>query len=151
MRHKASRRVLLVSLVAGIAFFYPLLAPPAHRIDPAHFELIKNGMTAADVAAILGASAGRYDGAEPDYEQLHAYGFVPRSRTIMLGGTKRLRYTLTPIRLWDLDGVTIAQWVSRHGVFTINFDSDGTVRSKQSGEARIVPPWERLRRFLWKE
>jgi outer membrane protein assembly factor BamE (lipoprotein component of BamABCDE complex) len=147
MRNNASRRVLLLSLVAGIAFFYPLLAPPPHRIDPAHFELIKNGMTAVDVAAILGAPPGHYDGAEPDYEQLHFYRF---KRAI-----RQMRYQAASIRLWGFDGdfdrVTSAQWVSRHGVFTIYFDSDGTVRSKQSGEARVVPPWERLRRFLDKE
>jgi hypothetical protein len=145
--------MLLVALVAGIACFYPLLGPKAHRIDPAHFERIKKGMAAADVDAILGAPPGHYDGAEPDYG-LHAYRFLrPMKATIMLGGTKTIRYTLTSIRLWDLDGdgVASAQWVSRHGVFTIYFDSDGTVRSKQSGEARVVPPWERLRRFLGKE
>jgi hypothetical protein len=59
-------RFLLVTLVAVVIGFYPLLAPTPHRIDQAHFELIQDGMTKADVEAIFGVPPGRYDWAEPD-------------------------------------------------------------------------------------
>jgi hypothetical protein len=57
--------------------FYPLLAPTPHRIDQAHFELIQNGLTRADVEAIFGVPPGQHDWAEP--ESLHKYGSLFRT------------------------------------------------------------------------
>jgi hypothetical protein len=59
-------RLLLLVLVAIVIGFYPLLAPTPHRIDQAHFELIQDGMTKADVEAIFGVPPGQYDWAEAD-------------------------------------------------------------------------------------
>lgn len=57
---------LLIASVVVVLGFYPLLAPTPHRIDQAHFELIKQGMAKADVEAIFGVPAGQYDWAEPE-------------------------------------------------------------------------------------
>lgn len=42
-------RATVVVLLFGTLFLYPLLAPPPHRIDAAHFQLITEGMTEAEV------------------------------------------------------------------------------------------------------
>jgi hypothetical protein len=42
-------RATTVVLLIGTLFLYPLLAPPPHRIDEAHFQLITEGMTEADL------------------------------------------------------------------------------------------------------
>jgi len=60
------RRGMLAALIAGVTFFYPLLAPMPHRIDEAHFRQIQPGMTRAQVEAIFGAPPGEYDWAEAD-------------------------------------------------------------------------------------
>src|SRR5262245_49350491 len=60
------RRGMLAALIAGVTFFYPLLAPTPHRIDEAHFRQIQPGMTRAQVEAIFGAPPGEYDWAEAD-------------------------------------------------------------------------------------
>jgi hypothetical protein len=52
----------------GTPLLYPLLAPPPHRIDEAHFQLIAEGMTEAEVEAIFGVPAGSYDSARPKTE-----------------------------------------------------------------------------------
>jgi len=57
---RATAIVLLI-----VTLFYPLLAPPPHRIDEAHFQLITEGMTEAEVEAIFGVPAGSYDWARP--------------------------------------------------------------------------------------
>src|SRR5207247_6651410 len=58
-------RGLLLALLLMILFFYPMLAPPAHRIDADHYALIRNGMSLDEVERILGVPAGRYDWAVP--------------------------------------------------------------------------------------
>src|SRR6266568_2916498 len=58
-------RSLLVALLLMILFFYPMLAPPVHRIDSDHFALIHNGMSLDEVELILGVPAGHYDWAVP--------------------------------------------------------------------------------------
>jgi hypothetical protein len=60
------KRVLLASLIASLAFIYSLLAPPIHRIDKDHAELIKQGMTYAKVESIFGQPPGNYDWAVAD-------------------------------------------------------------------------------------
>jgi hypothetical protein len=56
----------LFSAVALVCLLglYPILAPPAHRIDQAHADLIVQGMTKEQVEAIFGVPAGEYDWAE---------------------------------------------------------------------------------------
>jgi hypothetical protein len=51
-------RATIVVLLIGTLFLYPLLAPPPRRIDEAHFQLITEGMTEAEVEAIYGVPAG---------------------------------------------------------------------------------------------
>jgi len=63
---KRIRRGLLMTLVAVVAFFYPLLAPMPHRVDETHFNLIEKGMSRAQVEAIFGVPPGEYDWAESD-------------------------------------------------------------------------------------
>jgi succinate dehydrogenase flavin-adding protein (antitoxin of CptAB toxin-antitoxin module) len=69
MKHRIKHRIrrgMLAALIAGVTFFYPLLAPTPHRIDEAHFRQIQAGMTRAQVEAIFGAPPGEYDWAEAD-------------------------------------------------------------------------------------
>src|SRR5947207_1673873 len=63
MKHRI-RRGSLVALIAGITFFYPLLAPTPHRIDETHFSLVEKGMSRAEIEAIFGVPPGEYDWAE---------------------------------------------------------------------------------------
>lgn len=72
MRHRI-RRGMLAALIAGVTFFYPLLAPTPHRIDDAHLQQILPGMTRAQVEAIFGAPPGEYDWAEADGSALAFY------------------------------------------------------------------------------
>jgi hypothetical protein len=51
-------RATSVVLLLGTLFLYSLLAPTPHRIDEAHFQLITEGMTEAEVEAIFGVPAG---------------------------------------------------------------------------------------------
>ena len=108
-----------------ITFFYPLLAPAAHRIDGYHFGLIQVGMTEADVDAILGMPAGVYDWASPGNESV-------------------------PEFLRELDrqrrpgGPYVRTWMSRHCGILVEFDAVGRVRDKHGlGEIRIDYPWRR--------
>src|SRR5688572_7431137 len=137
-------RFLLIALLAGVVGVYPLLAPMPHRIDPAHFELIREGMTKADVEAIFGVPAGRYDWAEPDSLgriQLWMTGVRPaqaqavRDRQIQLG----IRF-LTALEAVNEGGAS-EMWVSRHGAFTVHFSAAGRVTWKSDDGVRIVPPW----------
>jgi hypothetical protein len=61
-------RSAIAVLLIGTLFLYPLLAPPPHCIDEAHFQLITEGMTEAEVEAIFGVPAGSYDWARPKAE-----------------------------------------------------------------------------------
>ncbi len=59
-------RLFLAAILSVVLGFYPLLAPPAHRIDQAHFESIFPGMTRTDVESLFGVPPGEYDWAEAD-------------------------------------------------------------------------------------
>jgi hypothetical protein len=47
-------RATAVVLLIGTLFLYPPLAAPPHRIDEAHFQVITEGMTEAEVDWFLG-------------------------------------------------------------------------------------------------
>jgi hypothetical protein len=138
-------RLLLLAAVAGVGFVYPLLAPTQHRIDQAHFELIQGGMTKADVEAIFGVPAGRYDWAEPE----------PRRYRLMIStialaqasqvDVKQDKHVQTAIRflLKSADAGVTETWVGRHGAFRVHFDSNDRVLWTHEDEVRIVPPWQR--------
>jgi len=137
-------RFLLIALLAVVIGFYPLLAPTPHRIDQAHFELIKAGMTKADVEAIFGVQAGQYDWAEPE----------PRRYTLMIStialaqasqvDVKQEKHVQMAIRflLKSSEAGVSETWVSRHGAFRVHFDSNDHVLWTREDEVRIVPPWQ---------
>ena len=72
------RRLIALFLV-GVLGLYPLLAPPPHRIDKAHCDLIKEGMTKDEVESIFGAPPGEYDFAETKSLYI-SFGSVPYTR-----------------------------------------------------------------------
>jgi hypothetical protein len=172
MKRRCSRG-LLVALLLMILFFFPMLAPPVHRIDSDHFALIRNGMSLDEVELILGVPAGRYDWA------------VPKSRSIVIWDSFSTdnvpNFTLTsttfPLTIdasqvsataivtavdFDSDGMpdlVIAgsrvgrqvRWISRHGAGTIWFDEQRRVIGKSSwGETSIEPPWHNWRKWFKK-
>jgi hypothetical protein len=148
-------RLLLLALVIVVIGFYPLLAPTEHRIDQAHFELIQVGMSRADVEAIFGVPPGLYDWAQPDshvhllrvlaavrLEEATGLGRAAAARIGSLEDTRlRRRLIDEAMAFYSLAEVS---WVSRHGAFTVQFDSSDCVVSKSDGgSVRIVPPWQR--------
>lgn len=150
-------RILLVLLIASIAFFYPLLAPTPHRIDRAHADLIVQGMTKEQVEAIFGVPAGEYDWAEQEphssvnlkiarlYRSVHASRFaVKRAEDGSV-----ISYLVHSIQPSPRTSLT---WTSRHGTFMVWFDDNDLVRSTNSwAEVRIVPPWQRWWNQVWKK
>jgi hypothetical protein len=141
-------RILLVAGVVGVGFLYPMLAPTPHRIDTAHCELIRGGMTKADVEAIFGVPPGQYDWAEPD--PLHTYyvHLVTMVRWVQNEEALQRQPRISSSRAFEASvGET---WVSRHGAFTIQFNSDNGVVSKRGPRGvRIVPPWQRWWKAIW--
>jgi hypothetical protein len=150
MTHRLARAALVVVL-AAIGFFYPLLAPAPHRVDRAHFKLIRPGMTEAEVEAIFGVPVGDYDWAVQD-EKWRIELLVPvpdeldskipadqlafSGRTMFISG----RHGPNP---------HFKTWVSRHGVFYVALDQQGRVAATGMwGEARSEPPWRRWWRKL---
>jgi hypothetical protein len=127
---KPIRRPLILAIFVLITLFFPLLAPPAHRIDQNHFLLIQTGMTEAEVEAIFGVPAGVYDWAVDDSMQFERLVFV-RDRDSAF-----------------LPWVTKA-WIGRHGAAHFTFCADGRVLSAiLDGHTRIEPPWQRWWRKL---
>ena len=74
---KWMRRLLLLTLL-GLLGLYPLLAPPAHRIDQAHCDRITVGMTRQQVEAIFGVPEGDYDWAEADQQGVWKFAVLMR-------------------------------------------------------------------------
>ena len=150
---------LLATLLVGITFFYPLLAPIRHRIDPAHFQLIQDGMTPDRVEAIFGVPEGKY-GAETDATMdrfmlilMHDYHVGSRSRRNLLEVKKRLDdpspsaieailelHSSPP----PLDWRRVRTWTSPRGTISVGFDHENRVYLKHSSaDVRVVPPWQR--------
>src|SRR5262245_36823777 len=59
-------RIVLIVVLTGLLGLYPLLAPPPHRIDQSHANLIKKGMSREQVEAIFGVPPGDCDWAEAE-------------------------------------------------------------------------------------
>ena len=157
-------RRLLVLTILGLLVLYPLLAPPAHRIDQAHCDLIKAGMTRQQVEGILGVPAGDYDWAEADQPDVWAYTVLVRhlgrfratqvfyevipdegpwtARNVILD---EANVETTPGRSMLLRlPMTQDSWTGRHGSFTVWFDGSGRVTSaSHASDVKIVPPWQR--------
>ena len=130
------RRLSIAGLLICLLGLYPLLAPPAHRIDKAHFELIQKGMTLAEVESIFGQPAGEYDWAMVD--GVWGVAFSPDGRR--LWATTKARYYTT---VFLHSGNTDKTWTSRHGTCTIWFDENLRVSGGLTswGSTRVEPPW----------
>jgi len=140
-------RRLIVLFLVGLLGLYPLLAPPPHRIDKAHCDLIKKGMTKDEVESIFGMPPGEYDFAEQK-----SFGY--RTRLVRVAAVRRIHTTLDLssmqvqpltvthyVRLLPTDWST---WTGRHGAFTVSFNQHGRVVSTSGPqEVTIVPPWQR--------
>jgi hypothetical protein len=149
-------RFLVLVLVAIVIGFYPLLAPTSHRIDPAHFELIQEGMSRADVEAIFGVPPGQYDWAEPDPAYLKRAKLV--SAIHMAINRAEMRYaaassvqqSFRSALLVRDEPTTRETWGGRHGIFAVRFGPDGTVVSTSGPQrVRMVPPWQRWCKAIW--
>lgn len=143
---------LTIALLAGVTFFYPLLAPIPHRIDEVHLKMIRNGMSLAEVESIFGVPPGEYDSAEWDHEALlEAFGSRQTYGGFQWENEMTSWRSPRPIEwgIWQEEQKRCKGWTSRHGSFSVYFDTNGLVRSTgYSNCVRVVPPWERLRRFL---
>ncbi len=130
-------RLILVGLILSITFLYPLLAPPAHRIDKAHFEMIQPGMTRAEVEAIFGVPPGEYNWAEA-------------KEMVVIGKSFVLALGVDSDTVQELE-YTQCNWISPQGSFSISFDEQGRVDHKIGPlQIDIVPPWQRWWR-AWKK
>jgi hypothetical protein len=143
------RRVAVLAIFVIITLFFPLLAPPAHRIDDEHCQLIQSGMTEAEVEGIFGVPAGSYDCAVEEGSSqwylivlaldVHRHRMVAARHAVKyLGqeGAEGQRFVIKP--------EDNKLWISRHGSFCVTFDSEGRVWSnRRVGDTRIEPPWKR--------
>ena len=161
-------RVLIAGIIVGLLGFYPLLAPPAHRIDKDHFELVQKGMTLGEVESIFGQAAGTYDWAVPEDGMIRLWDVASGNR-IAIGGvaiipsstkvvaaafssdglwlaapnSKNARFATT-VFLGTRFAPNIHTWTGRHGTCTISFDDELRVTGKTGwGESRVEPPWSK--------
>jgi hypothetical protein len=144
---RIGRAAVLLAAVA-ILFFYPFVAPPAHRIDQAHFDMVKGGMTEAEVDGIFGVPAGDYDWAVANPQHLWLdidYFSTGRSWTIASPPRQFILLHFDDVT-W-ISGTNLGHfktWTSRHGSFQIGFNTDGRVSFTQGlGATTIEPPWTR--------
>jgi len=123
-------RATAVVLLIATLLLYPLLAPPRHRIDKAHCQLITEGMTEAEVEAIFGVPAGSYDWARPKMEAIYLLALA-KARLEIEAHFERLS-----------DGHETQRWISRHGAFHVAFDQHRRVVSTHHiGLTDIEFPW----------
>jgi hypothetical protein len=156
-------RGLLVILLAAITLLFPLLAAP-HRIDQAHRELIRSGMTLAEVEAIFGVPAGEYDWATRDNRferfelailEMELIRLEMDSEQMRMDAIKRnlaqSETALAGLRISPL-GRDPQTWTSRHGSVTIWFNDAGRVTSVGNWHsAHVEPPWQRWWRKVVKK
>ena len=164
MRRNTLSRGLLVVLLFAVTVLYPLLAPPAHRIDNAHRVLIREGMTLADVESVFGVPAGAYDWAvaSPRPGHLHtALIYLVRqqraiaAQEVLMAPAPSTPEGSTAARLIKLtyDRLELAHdtrtWTGRHGSVSIGFDDAGRITWIDSvQDTRRDPPWNRWWRKL---
>lgn len=149
-------RLLIAAFVVGLLGFYPLLAPPAHRIDQEHYELIQNGMTIGEIESIFGQPPGNYDWAVADDSGIVIWKAVRGSKvkyvstsfvmdsfsdsnwTVALSNKTKTRYYTSVV--WNAK-----TWTSRHGTCSIWFDDNLRVlgRITSWGTSRVEPPWSK--------
>ena len=161
-------RVLIAAALLGLLGFYPLLAPPPHRIDEQHFELIQKGMALADVEAIFGQPPGNYDWAVADDVGVGLWRGAAAAYTLNFFNSSTIVVdAFSSDSLWvDLTTATspnatktrfvttiflhsripgnVKTWTSRHGSCTIWFDEQERVSHKTDWqESRVEPPWNK--------
>jgi hypothetical protein len=151
------RRLIALFLV-GVLGLYPLLAPPPHRIDKAHCDLIKEGMTKDEVESIFGAPPGEYDFAETKVAlyQLRISAVHTALRwkreSISDAAERAAVYEFYVAQFHAAQALRVRQrwpserstWTGCHGAFTVSFDEQGRVISTRGpAEVTIVPPWQR--------
>jgi hypothetical protein len=147
-------RCLVIGLLATIMLFFPLLASP-HRIDEAHRNLIREGMTAAEVESIFGVPAGTYDWAVVDgpsdtrllysrlFERYLERQFLARAREQQTLEIPVVAVVDTPRKRWAF-GDKVQSWTSRHGSVAIGFDENGLVCWVSDWlKVRVEPPWKK--------
>src|SRR5262245_52553985 len=164
------KRGFPVALTIVITLLYPLLAPPPHRIDEAHFDQIQVGMTLEEVESRFGAPAGNYDWAVAKDPAIWIWDisadltvnevvFVPDLAVISSPAQEALVWDLSSVNVSPLRNVTTIHylspnsrtWTSRHGTATIHFDQHNRVTSKSAwGETRLEPPWHNWRKWFSK-
>jgi len=160
-------RLLIAALLVGLLGFYPLLAPPIHRIDKAHAELIKHGMTYAEVETIFGQPPGNYDWAVADNGVIRLWDVATGrplnttngvfaigasgGHTFCSDGTvtalvrQKQAQEVTSVFLGRSLGTNTKTWISRHGMCTVLFDQHGRVCGTITdwGNTRVEPPWSK--------
>jgi hypothetical protein len=146
MNQRVGRIGVAVGLIA-ITLFLPLLAPMPHRIDKTHFQLIKPGMTEAEVEAIFGVPAGGYDWTVRD-ENMR----IDVLTTFMPGWDEKIpadqpAYSGRTMFISAQHGPNprLQTWFSRHGVYYVVLDQQGRVAVTGSGwgKTRREPPWHK--------
>jgi hypothetical protein len=156
-------RGLLVALLLTILFFYPLQAPPPHRIDADHYALIRNGMSLDEVELILGVPAGRYDWAVPKSPSIVIWDSFSTDNVPTISGIVDARSAspTTFVSAVDFDYADVVfsgsrvgrqvRWIGRHGAGTIWFDDQWRVVGKSGwGETNLEPPWHNWRNWFKK-
>ena len=148
MKRRIGRSLVAVALVA-LTLLLPLLLSP-HRIDEAHRNLIREGMTAADVENIFGVPAGTYDWAVLDerdgrrlayYRVLALYEQAIAIKSAQTSPTAKQLAKVFRNSNWAENART---WTSRHGSVTIYFNQAGQVTWLSGWEkVRIEPPWKK--------
>jgi hypothetical protein len=161
---KRFRRPLLSVALALVTLFFPLLTCP-HRIDEAHHELIRTGMTEAEVEAIFGAPAGNYDWAVAErlryrymITAIQAHNLQVLNQVVNVNEAVAPNFVTVneligatrpqPMSIWLDYSDHMRTWTSRHGSFTLWFDDHGKVTSTgHRVDVRFEMPWQRW----WKE
>jgi hypothetical protein len=158
-------RLLVAGFIVTLLGPYPLLAPPIHRIDKNHAELIEQGMTYAKVESIFGQPPGNYDWAVADNGVIRLWdvatgrllnttngGFAigaSGGHTFWSDGTvtalarQKQGGEMTSVFLGGSRGSNTKTWISRHGMCTVLFDQHGRVCGTITdwGHTRVEPPW----------
>ena len=149
MKRRIGRSLVVIGL-AAITLLLPLLVS-SHRIDEAHRNLIREGMTAAEVESIFGVPAGTYDWAvrdEMEWRRLAHYGHLmhlARLEAISLEKPQAAAAEKFALAIRDSNWAENVQtWTSRHGSVTIGFDPEGYVNWVSGWQkVRIEPPWKK--------
>jgi hypothetical protein len=146
MAVKHIRRPLILAIFVVITLFFPLLAPPRHRIDPEHFKLIKGGMTEDEVEAIFGVPAGGYDWAARGEMRINVLAtFFAEMEAKIPPDQPAFSGEILFVSALHGPNPRLRTWYSRHGVFYVVLDQQGRVAVTGTGweTVSIEPPWRK--------